>query len=117
MSAHYFLDAIIALLCSFAGYLLFRRTSRLRGLVVFAIVMVWVQVALSTVYVANLLDHNFVQWTRCLGLISGGLLLYCAAVSPLLRRAHAFDPERRNLLRAGVVAAAAVPVAVGGFAF
>ncbi|MDZ4802754.1 MAG: metallophosphoesterase [Bryobacteraceae bacterium] len=123
MSLHYLLDAIVALICTIAGFLLIRwarpmpSARTVRALLATATVMVWVQLALSTARVANQFDHYFVQWLRCLGLTCGGLLLYSAAIVPLLRSARAFDPGRRKVLQVGVTAAAAVPALVGSFAF
>lgn len=117
MSAHYFLDVTIALICSFSGFLLTRWVPRYRALIVAAIVMAWIQTALSTARIANLFPPVFVHWTRCLGLICGAMLLYFGAVVFLLRQAKAFDPERRTLLRTVVTAAAGAPAIIGAAAY
>ena len=118
MYVHYLPDIFISLVCTIVGFLFARRVPRRYVPVIwFAIIFGWAGVALATVRVSRMMNHELVQWLRCFAIVISLLLLYAAAWFAVLRKSGAFEPQRRALLRASLAAATAIPAIVAPVAF
>ncbi|MBC7927831.1 MAG: metallophosphoesterase [Bryobacteraceae bacterium] len=120
------LDLAVLVSCTLAALFLYRCTSEIvnaqwrlwaRRAVGFGAFLIWTNEILGVQRIAVLFNHSVLEWTRCAGLVAGGILLYSAAIVAILRTAGAFEPGRRRVLQLAAVAAVAAPVVLGTRAF
>ena len=122
---HYLPDLIMTFICSGLAIVLMRwarplspsTQRRIRVLLVCTCILIGLGAALATARVNRRLPSPFVAWARCAGVVSAVGFLYSFLAIAAGRATGAFDPKRRQLLKIGGAAVAAVPVSIGATAY
>ncbi|HYP12968.1 MAG TPA: hypothetical protein VEQ63_03515, partial [Bryobacteraceae bacterium] len=122
---HGVLDVITGLLALVAAFFLWRwaRSADEPGRSLARVVLGVLAglVGIGTAFTSHRLSDFFPQtiyvWLRALSIVAAAVLFYSGMMVAAFRRAGAFRPERRKLLKVAGTAAVAAPVCIGATSF